>query len=188
MLMKSGWGKHMKSIAFVFLPLALFSCATGHYVRAGFPPLRSVEQVDLSRYLGRWYEIARFPFVFEDGLINTTATYGLQQDGTIEVLNEGYRDSAAGKKETARGRAWIPDPKQTARLKVSFFGPFSSDYWVIMLDEKDYSYAVVSTGYQYLWILNRTPVMDAALYERLVRQAAELGFDTGRLIKVHQEE
>jgi apolipoprotein D and lipocalin family protein len=177
----------MKKLLFALLPLMLISCATGNYAREGFPPLQAVEKVELSRYLGRWYEIARFPFFFEDGLVNTTATYSLQADGNILVLNEGYRNTVSGNKETARGWAWIPDPKQTSRLKVSFFGPFASDYWVIMLDEKDYSYAVVSTGYKYLWILSRTPVMDPGLYERLVKKAVEFGFDTSKLIPVPQQ-
>ena len=177
----------MKKNFLTLVPLMLFSCASGTYIREGYPPLQAVEKIELSRYLGRWYEIARFPFVFEDGLVNTTATYSLQPDGNIRVLNEGYRDSPTGKKATARGWAWVPDPARTAKLKVSFFGPFSSDYWVIMLDEENYSYAVVGTGYKYLWILSRTPVMEADLYDRLVARAAELGYDTSRLFKVPQQ-
>ncbi|MBN2351979.1 MAG: lipocalin family protein [Spirochaetales bacterium] len=85
--------------------------------------------LDLSRSLGRWYEIARLPFVFEDGLVNTSATYSLQADGNIQVLNEGYRNTFTGKKEKARDWAWVPDPARTAKLKVSFFGPFAGGFY-----------------------------------------------------------
>jgi len=176
----------MKKMILFSLLILLVSCSTGNYVRKGFPVLKSVEKVDLARYLGKWYEIARFPFVFEDGLVNTTATYSLLDNGKIRVLNEGYRGTAAGKKETAKGAAWVPDSQQSSKLKVSFFAPFSSDYWVIALDDLNYSYAMVSSGYKYLWILSRTPQMDDTLYAALVEQAAALGFQTEKLYKVPQ--
>jgi apolipoprotein D and lipocalin family protein len=177
----------MKKAAFVLLVLAVFSCSSGPYVRDGYPQLQSVGTIDLQKYLGKWYEIARYPFIFEDGLVNTTATYSLLDNGHIKVLNEGSRGNAQGKREAANGDAWIPDARRNAEIKVSFFGPFSSDYWVIDLDAAGYSYAMVGSGYNYLWILSRTPTMDDALYAALVQKAKDLGYETGKLFKVPQE-
>ena len=97
--------------------------------------LQTVEKVDIDSYLGTWYEIARLPNSFEKGLECVTATYSLKENGKIEVLNKGY--SAEKKKgfDTAKGTAWIPDPDYPGRLKVTFFWPFSGDYYIISLDE-----------------------------------------------------
>ncbi len=179
-------GSIMKKLFIFTLFVVFFSCSTSNFVREGYPTLESVGNIDLGRYLGKWYEIARYPFFFEDGLVNTTATYSLLENGNIRVVNEGYRDTASGKKETALGEAWIPNKNSTAELKVSFFGPFAADYWVIDLDTEDYSYAVVSSGYKYLWILSRIPKMDEELYASLLQKVAKLGFDIDKLYKVPQ--
>jgi apolipoprotein D and lipocalin family protein len=176
----------MKKVLYMFVMISISSCSSAKFVRDGFPPLVSIGKIDITRYTGKWYEIARFPFYFEDGLVNTTATYTLLADGRIRVLNEGYRDSQAGKKETAEGIAWVSNEERNAELKVSFFGPFSSDYWIIELDKNDYSYAMVCSGYKYLWILSRTPVLDRTIYKALTDKAAELGFETTKLYEVPQ--
>jgi len=176
----------MKKIFFLCLSILLFACSSGNAVRKGYPALQAVADVDLSRYLGKWYEIARFPFVFEDGLVNTTATYSLLKNGKVSVLNEGYRDTATGKKSTAKGVASIPNPAMNSKLKVSFFGPFAADYWIIALDEIDYSYALVCSQYKYLWVLSRTPIMDDSIYNELVQKATAWGFQTEKLYKVPQ--
>jgi apolipoprotein D and lipocalin family protein len=176
----------MKKLSVFALLVVLFSCSTNNFVREGYPALKSIGNIDLAKYLGKWYEIARYPFFFEDGLVNTTATYSLLENGNIKVVNEGYRDTTSGKKETALGEAWIPNKNITAELKVSFFGPFASDYWVIDLKTDDYSYAVVSSGYKYLWILSRTPKMDEELYSLLLQKVTKLGFDISKLYKVPQ--
>ncbi|MBN1409204.1 MAG: lipocalin family protein [Spirochaetales bacterium] len=177
----------MKNGVIVFLILIIISCNSNNFIREGYPPLQSVGNIDVERYLGKWYEIARMPFFFEDGLVNTTATYSIMENGNIKVVNEGNREVASGKKESAYGEAWIPDQTRNAELKVSFFGPFSSDYWIIDLDKENYSYAMVSSGYKYLWILSRTPAMDDALYSGLIEKAGELGFETKKLYKVPQD-
>jgi len=146
-----------------------------------------VEGVDISRYLGVWYEIARFPHRFEKDLVGVTATYSMKSNGEIGVLNQGYKKTLQGEKKTARGRARIPDAKQTGLLKVSFFWIFWADYKIIALDKENYSYALVtSSSKNYLWLLSRTPQMQDSVYDRLIGFAGEKGFDLSKLIKVQQ--
>ncbi len=143
-------------------------------------PLEVVAQVDLQRYLGKWFEIAHLPFRFENDCTDITATYSLSKDGNISVLNECLKD---GKLKQAKGKAKVVDKSTGAKLKVTFFWPFSADYWIIDLG-KTYDYAVVGTpNRKYLWILNRTPQMDDALFAQLVESAKSKGFDVNKLIK-----
>ena len=145
-----------------------------------------VAEFDLNRYLGTWYEIVRMPHRFEKDLIRVTADYSLRPDGKIQVLNRGYKPSK-GKWSDAKGKAWVPDPRVPARLKVSFFWPFSAEYKIIRLDA-EYRWALVTSGTtDYLWLLSRTPKMEAATVDSLVRFAKEKGFDVDRLIRVEQE-
>jgi lipocalin len=146
--------------------------------------IQTVGELDLERYLGTWYEIARFPHRFEKGLVNVTATYNQLPDGKIEVINRGIKN---GKESIAKGKAWRPDPNEPGRLKVSFFWIFASDYKVFVLDD-DYQYAMVtSSSKNYLWILARTPTLDEQVYEQLLQTARDNGFDLSQLIKVPQD-
>lgn len=143
--------------------------------------LKTVEHVDIERYMGTWYEIAKFPQRFEDGLVGITATYSLLPNGKVRVLNSGYVGDFNGKLKTAKGKAWVVDKKTNAKLKVSFFWPFAGDYWIIEI-EKDYGYAVVSEkSKQYLWILSRTPKMDEYLYGGILERLKENGIDLSRI-------
>lgn len=152
------------------------------------PPLQTVDHVDIERYLGRWFEIARYDHGFERGCTGVTADYALRDDGLIDVTNTCYQGGLDGEAETANGRARIADSNTNAQLEVSFFGPFWGDYWIIDLDE-DYAWAVVSEPEgRYLWILSREPQMDpGTLQSRLDWLEAE-GFDTSMLIMVEQWE
>jgi apolipoprotein D and lipocalin family protein len=144
-------------------------------------PLETVAFVDLDRYLGTWYEIASYPAWFQRGCTAVTAEYGLRDDGRISVLNSCRKGSLDGKLKRAKGRAKVADTSTNAKLKVSFFGPFWGDYWIIDLDS-DYQWAVVGEPKRrYLWILSRTPVMDDALYESIVAKLAAQGYDPSRL-------
>jgi len=150
-------------------------------------PVEAVD-VDLERYTGKWYEIGRYGLFFEQGMANVTAEYTLLDNGEIQVVNQGFYGGPGGLKGSVKGKAWVPDPEETGKLKVQFFGAFSSDYWVIDLDEEDYSYAVVSQPEkEYLWILSRTPQMDDALYEEILTRLNNWGFDLNRIEKVTQE-
>jgi apolipoprotein D and lipocalin family protein len=146
----------------------------------GIEPVRGFEA---ERYMGRWYEIARLDHSFERGLEQVTATYALNEDGTVAVLNKGY-DPAKAEWNEAEGKAKFVGAPDVGALKVSFFGPFYGAYNVIELDP-DYRHAlVVGPNRSYLWILARSPSLPAAELERLVAKAKSLGFDTSTLIRV----
>ena len=156
-------------------------------------PLPTQDWVDLARYAGRWYEIARLPNRFQEQCAgDVAATYTLRPDGRVSVVNECRgRD---GKSRRAEGVARPADEKGPAsRLKVRFAPPWLSflplvwgDYWIVGLDP-DYRYAVVGDpSRKYLWVLSRSPTMDAATYELLRASAGRLGFDTARLVLTPQ--
>jgi apolipoprotein D and lipocalin family protein len=146
----------------------------------------TVDNLDMDRYLGTWYEIARFPHSFEKGLVGVTATYSFRKDGKIRVVNQGYKGSLEGKKSRAEGKAKIPDPEDPARLKVSFFLFFYGDYYVLELDP-EYRWAMIgSSTPKYFWILSRTPQMDEEVYQSLLENARQRGYDLEQLIKVEQ--
>ncbi|MER3427442.1 MAG: hypothetical protein C4334_04955 [Pyrinomonas sp.] len=144
-----------------------------------------VSRVDLDRYVGTWYEIARYPNRFQRQCVgDTTATYELRPDGKIRVTNRCRKRD--GKFDTAKGTARVVDKRTNAKLKVTFFWPFSGDYWIIDLDP-DYRYAVVGApSRKYLWILSRTPQLDEATYRRILERVAAQGFDVERLVKTPQ--
>ena len=110
-------------------------CATSTTQRLRLPPLQTVAHVDLSRYLGTWYEIANFPQSFQRGCTATTATYTLRADGDIDVLNRCRKGSLDGEEKSALGRARVVDRATNAKLEVSFFRPFWGDYWIIDLSD-----------------------------------------------------
>ena len=142
----------------MLLPLA--ACASPPVNRAAdAPPLTTVERVDLDRYLGRWYEIARYDAWFEKNCEGVTADYARREDGLIGVVNTCRKGAPDGKEKIAKGRARVVDGQTNAKLKVSFFGPFWGDYWVIGLAD-DYSLSLVGEPEgRYLWILSRTPTI-----------------------------
>ena len=143
-----------------------------------------VEDFELQRYLGRWYEIARLDHSFEEGLEAVTADYSMRQDGGIRVINSG-RDIETGVSEQAEGRAYFVGEPDKGHLKVSFFGPFYGSYVIFELDQQDYQYAFVSSyNTDYLWLLARTPKVSQELIVHFKSRATELGFDTQQLIFV----
>jgi len=148
----------------------------------------TVKELDLNRYLGKWYEIARFPHSFEKNLVGVTATYSLRDDGKIKVLNQGYKNTLNGELSVAIGKAKIPNKLEPAKLKVSFFWIFYGDYYVLELDE-NYQYVMIgSSSPKYFWILCRTPQMDSAIYEMLLEKARKRGYNLDKLVKVLQPE
>lgn len=139
----------------------------------------TVGALDLNLYLGEWYEIARFDHSFERGMDYTKANYTLREDGKIEVTNTGIKD---GKDKVAKGKAKTTD--NPALLRVSFFGPFYSDYRVMMIDT-DYQYVLVGSGSaKYLWILSRTSKLDDSVKESILAEATRRGYDVSKLIWV----
>jgi len=162
--------------------LALAACSTA-------PPegLRPVTSFELDRYLGQWYEIARLDHSFERGMSDVNATYRLQDDGSVKVINRGYDTQRQVWKE-AIGRALFVGDNGTASLKVSFFGPFYGGYHVIALDRQNYRWSLVAgPDRDYLWILARDKSLPAEVREQLLSQARALGFATDKLIWVEQK-
>jgi apolipoprotein D and lipocalin family protein len=150
------------------------------------PPLETVPSVDLAKYMGTWYEIASFPQKFQKGCHCTTAAYEMTDKGYVRVVNTCRKDGPEGKLSTAKGKAFLVEGSNNAKLKVQFFWPFRGDYWIIDL-AADYSYAVVGEpGRDYLWILARTPAMDESLYREIVDRCAAKAFDVSRLVRMDQ--
>jgi apolipoprotein D and lipocalin family protein len=146
-----------------------------------------VSGFDINRYLGRWYEIARLDHPFERGLENVYAEYSLRDDGGVKVLNRGY-DPLEKEWKQAEGKAFFTEESTVGRMKVSFFGPFYGGYNIITLDHEGYADSMVcGPNRSYLWILSRTPEMEAGLLSGLVNQAKDLGFDTESLIYVEHK-
>jgi len=148
-------------------------------------PLATVQHVDLKKYLGRWYEIAKYPNRFEKACASDeTAAYALRKDGKLSVVN-ACRTSNGELKE-AKGTAKVVDRETNAKLKVTFFWPFYGDYWILDL-APDYSYAIVGEPKRkYLWILSRTPELSPGVWEHLLARTRELGYDPEKLVKTSQ--
>lgn len=166
--------------------IALSACATllsRHPVGNQAVPQPS-KPVDLQRYLGRWYEIARYEQGFQKGCQGVTADYSLRPDGSISVVNRCRKPG--GKISEARGRAKIVDPQTNAKLKVNFFGPFYGDYWVLDRAD-DYRWAIVGEGSgRYLWILHRDATPAEAEVQGLIKRTRDLGYDTSLLLRTKQ--
>lgn len=146
-----------------------------------------VDDFELNRYLGTWYEIARLDHSFERGLTHITAEYSPREDGGIKVINKGY-SAADNQWKVAEGKAYFVRNPHQGYLKVSFFGPFYGAYVVFELDKEDYQYAfVTSYDKSYLWLLARTPTVSEELIGRFVQRSSELGFEVNRLIYPQQE-
>jgi len=173
----------MNDTKYLLLFVALLMVGSCTNVKDRPPSLQVVPYVDISRYTGTWYEIARYPHKFQVGCVGSRATYSLRDDGKISVLNECYEGSDKTKLRSAKGKAWVVDTKTNARLKVSFFWPFSGDYWIIDLGN-DYEYAVVGhPGRKYLWILSRKETMDEDVYKVILRRLDEQHYDISKLIR-----
>lgn len=143
--------------------------------------------VDLERYLGKWYEFARYDQAFERNCEGVTAEYAMRADGLISVVNTCRKGAPDGPVKVAEGKAKVVEGSQNAKLKVSFFGPFYvGDYWV--LDHADdYGWSIVGEGSgRYLWVLTRAPVLPEAEAQALLDRVAGLGYDTERLHMTEQ--
>ena len=148
--------------------------------------INTVPHVDLEKYAGKWYEVASFPQRFQKGCQYTTATYTPTEKGYVLVENRCRKDGKDGKETYAKAKAFVVKNSGNAKLKVQFFWPFRGKYWIIDLAD-NYSYAVVShPSKKYLWILSRTPHMDADVYEKILSRLRNKGFDLTKLNKTVQ--
>jgi lipocalin len=172
--------KRMKHLIYA----ALFACVLPVAACSKDYDNSTVDEFDLDRYLGEWYEIARYNHRFERGMDNTMAEYILQDDGKVFVLNTGWKN---GKFKVAEGKAKYKDPEgNPGALKVSFFLFFYSEYNVMMVDDNYQISLVGSKSDNYLWILSRTPVPDPDLLQMVLDEAKKRGYDTSKLIWVDQ--
>lgn len=168
------------NLMFVFSMLGLFSCKTPQ-------ELPTVDNVDLQKYSGQWYEIAKLPNRFEKGLDCVSANYSIKENGKIKVENRGrlLRDTSRFKDIT--GTAWVPNPDYPGQLKVRFFWPFAGDYYIMSLEE-NYAYALVgSPTRNYLWILSRTKTLDQRIIDQLLEVASQNGFDASAVEPINQD-
>jgi apolipoprotein D and lipocalin family protein len=175
--------KNGMKILFITTVLIVFTVIlTGCLKKKVYLPLETVKLVDLTRYVGRWYEIARYPHRFEEGCSSVSADYTLQENGTIKVLNQCVLEDQGGKVKQAHGTAKVVDSATNAKLKVSFFWPFYGDYWVLHLDP-DYQYAIIGApSRKYLWILARKPHLSPSTLQKLLKKLKGFGYDPDRLI------
>ena len=169
----------MKIITVWIVLLLLTGCS-------GMPQnVSPVNDFELDRYLGKWYEVARLDHSFERGLEKVTAEYAMRDDGGVTVVNRGYsvEDKAW---QVADGRAYFVGDNSEGYLKVSFFGPFYGSYVVFYLDKEDYQYAAVSgPDNSYLWLLSRTPELSPEVIATFKAMAKARGFATKELIFVN---
>ena len=159
----------------------LFGSAVGTYATPTVP-LQTAGRVELNRYIGKWYEIARYPNRFErDCERDVTADYSILADGDIRVLNSCV--TAEGREKRAVGTARVVDKTTGAKLKVTFFWPFYGNYWVIQLGE-NYEYAVVGEpSRRYLWILSRSPLFPEERYQQVLSRLRTQGYEPSKLAK-----
>lgn len=169
----------MKTLLMALLLMSVFSCKSSR-------ELITVKQVDIHKYAGNWYEIARLPNRFEKGLECVTAQYTVQDNGKIEVRNKGLKTGSDGNWKDIKGSAKVPDPNFPGRLKVTFFWPFAGDYYIIELDE-NYQFALVGDpSRNYLWVLAREKSLDDRIYNDLLSIAKAQGFMVDNLVKINQ--
>lgn len=176
-----------KTIIHLILVLALILSLAGCIDENKHPPLSNLPKVDIKRYLGMWYEIARIDHSFQRDCIASTAEYSLRDDGYIKVVNKCRKKNLSGEVATVEGKAWVVNKDSNAWLKVQFFWPFAGDYVIIDLDEKDYQYAVVGhPSRDYLWILSRIPQVDEGTYGEIMKKITKQGYDLSRIKKYPQ--
>lgn len=148
------------------------------------PDNSTTPTLDIQRFMGRWYEIARYEHRFEKGMTHVSATYTLSVNGKIEVLNEGLKE---GKHKQIKGRAKQPNPQDPGKLKVSFFLWFYSDYYVLYIDP-EYRYLLVgSSSDKYLWIMSREKSLAKETLDQLIDKLCVRGYDTDKLMFVAQD-
>jgi len=154
----------------------------------GYPEsVKPVNGFELKKYLGKWYEIARFDHSFEKGLDSVTAEYSIRDDGGVRVKNRGF-SSKNNKWKESIGKAYFVETEDLGYLKVSFFGPFYGSYVIFELDMQNYQYAfVTSSKNSYVWFLSRSPSVSNELKEHFENILRENGFDPTKLIWVKQQ-
>ena len=176
----------MKYRLFILVICGYFGAVSTDALSFSRLPAKPIENFNLSKYLGTWYEIVRIENSFEEGLTNVTATYSLREDGLVKVVNKGFEIDDKEWDE-AEGYAEFAETENKAHLEVTFFWPFYADYVVFEVGQ-DYEYAfVTSDSKDYLWLLARDPIVDQSLIDRFLKIAHEGGFKVSDLVFVPQD-
>lgn len=179
MLSKSGSFGFVQ-LAFIIAMMITTLNGCGLAPDSSAPPLATVARVDIAKYMGKWYEIAKYPVVFENGCYGVTADYSMKEDGTVRVFNT-CRTADGAIANTIEGFASVADPTTNAKLTVYFFYLFGAPYWILELGE-NYEYAVVGDPTRStLWILSRKPTLDNATYQGILSRLPDKGYDPSRL-------
>lgn len=164
------------------------SLAVALIKKKSYPPLDVVQNVDLGKYAGEWYEIARLPAIFEKDCHGTKAEYTMVDNGTLQVVNSCHKGSLEGKVKAVKGKAFVVDEATNAKLKIQFFWPFKGDYWILDVGS-NYEYALVGEpSRKHMWILSRTHQISLDVLQTLINKAKENGFNTDKLIYTPQME
>lgn len=148
--------------------------------------VQPVTNFDVGKYAGTWYELARIDHRFEKGLVNTSAQYTLNPDGTVKVVNRGFNPEKNAWKEATGKARFLGDPR-TAALKVSFFGPFYGGYNVVRLSDDYRTALVVGNNLDYFWLLSRDKALPEAQITALLAEAGRLGVDLNKVIRIPQQ-
>lgn len=173
---------------YVLLITMLFVIKLFYMTNIQAQDLQTVPYVDLTKYVGKWYEIASYPQRFQKGCHCTTAEYTYTNKDFIVVENRCNKGSVNGALAYIKGKAFVEKNSGNAKLNVQFFWPFKGKYWIIDLAD-DYSYSVVShPNRKYLWILSRTPKMDAEIFQKIIQRLQLNGFDVSQLQLTQQKE
>ena len=172
------------AVALLVASLTFHACSTTS--RQGLPPLETVPSVDLVRYSGRWYEIARFPQWFDSECVATKSLYAVGGNAELWVISQCRKETFDGPEHIDTGNVRVADETTKSKLEVSFFWPFWSDYWIIDLDP-DYRWAVVGhPSRDYLWILSRSPKLDDSTYDAILERLRQKQYDVSRLQRTAQ--
>ena len=179
----------MKILSGIILAFLVASLSYLMFGKLGIPEgMTVVKGFDINRFTGTWYEIARLDHGFEKGMSHVSAEYSMNADGSLKVINKGF-DTKSRAWQASEAKAGFIESPDVGRLKVSFFGPFYGSYNIIDLDEKNYSYAMITgPSTRFFWILSRGKTLDNEVMQRMVKKAIDLGFKLDKLIYVDQKD
>jgi apolipoprotein D and lipocalin family protein len=167
-------------LAFAAAALLIGGCASKG------PEMKTVNYVDLDRFMGDWYVIANIPTFLEKGAHNAVETYELNEDGTIATTFVFREDSFDGEEKRYHPRGFVRDTDTNARWGMRFIWPIKADYRIVYLDD-DYTQTVIARQKRdFVWIMARTPTVSEEDYERLVQFVASIGYDTSKIERVPQ--
>ena len=182
---RAGCSRSRRAALGLTLALSASVLAVGCAVSPPGGRFQPVSPFDVERYMGTWHEIARIDHRFQRGLVNASAEYSLNADGTVKVVNRGF-NPVKNEWKSVEGVGKFVGDRNVAALKVSFFGPFYGGYNVVALDPGYQTALVVGEDPSYFWLLARDRNLPEAQVEKLLQQAAAMGVDLGQVIRTQR--